>query len=193
MRPLTMAALVLLAADETEPPDPKAGKQSGPLKVRLVARKAEYALDRQGLSADDYRDAVKGGKVAPPAVDLVLELTNTSKEDVTVRVAGSSPVLTFHLKGPKGRVVTLDPGAGRKIPRERKKVQMVTIAPGKKHEVRITKLDSTDVSYPRAPAFWTEPGAYTLSVDLRTRVGTGKAGKITTLSSQEVKLTVKLK
>jgi len=205
MRPLTMAASVLfvtlaMAADDPEPPDPKKeGKQNGPLKVRLVAKKSEYVLDRQGMSAGDYRDAVKAGKVAPPSVDLVLELTNTSKQDVGVRVAGAAPALTFHLKGPKNSVVTLDRKVDRKLPKERKRVQMVTIAPGKMHEIRITTLDSTDVSYPRAPAFWTEPGAHTLSVSFKTGVaGTGAApkggiGRITTLSSREVKLAVKLK
>jgi hypothetical protein len=203
MRPLTIAAwalfvaLPLTAADDPEPPDPKAnakGKQNGPLLVRLVAKKAACELDRQGMTAEKYREAIKDGKVTPPAVDLVLELTNTSKENVRVRVAGATPVLTFHLKGPEDSSVT-----PRKWPRggAKQRVQVVTLAPGKKHEIKITTLDSTDVSYSRSPAFWTEPGAHTLSVDLKTRVESGgvkgKLGQMTTLSSQEVKLSVKLK
>src|SRR5262245_41298825 len=130
MRPLTTAAVALLvavpllAADDPEPPDPKSkGKQNGPLMVRLVAKKAAYVLDRQGMTAEKYREAVKLGKVEPPAVDLTLELTNTSKENVQVRVAGASPVLTFHLKGPKDSVVS-PPKARQRA--GKKKVEMVT-------------------------------------------------------------------
>src|SRR5262245_61841254 len=108
MRPLLTLALAcslvvvprLAADDDPEPPNPKAnakGKRNGPLLVRLVAKKSVYVLDRQGMTAADYRKAVKDGTVSPPAVDLVLEISNTSKEDVTVRVSGAVPSLTWKL------------------------------------------------------------------------------------------------
>lgn len=212
MQPSTIVLGVLLLAlpaaraNDPEPPDPRAkGKPNGPLMVRLVAKKTAYVLDRGGLSAAQYREAVKEGKVKPPAVELVLELKNTSKEEVKVRVAGAVPELKWKLTGPKGAVVarTGNIKANDKPPR----LNTVTLKPGEKYEIAIAALDSSAVSRPKGAVHWTEPGTYTLSAELVT-TGTGLAGKAgwvmkaggakvpvastarATLTSQEVKLTV---
>src|SRR5262249_17945101 len=143
------------------------GKQNGPLLVRLVAKKSVYVLDRGGQTGDEYRASIRGGKVTTPTVDLVLEVTNTSGNNVDLWVAGSSPLFVLHFNGPKGSVVSrlITPNATDKI----KKVKSVKLRPGKKHEIAITRLDSADVSRPRTATYWSEPGAHSLTVEFRTR------------------------
>src|ERR1700733_11106475 len=83
-----------------------------PIKVTLTAKKTTYTLDLGGMSAEEYKkalqDAEKTGKVpTPPAVEMTLELKNTSDKDVQVWISGDSVVLTLDLKGPGA--VTLKP------------------------------------------------------------------------------------
>jgi hypothetical protein len=217
---MTLALALLVAAalraDDAEPPDPKMkGKVNGPLTVRLVAKKTTYILDREGKTAEAYRRAAKNGDVAPPAVDLVLEITNTSKENVTVRVAGAVPALTFKLSGPKdGAVIRANrlgfPGkaAPARAPLGKgPRVNNLLLKPGAKHEIVIKALDSTAVSRPRGASYWTEPGNYTLSAELETVVSDANGKNLnilpkgvkratptrSVLLSQQVKLTVQAK
>lgn len=215
MRHLTLVAWALLvgaplAANDPEPPDPNKGKENGPLTVRLVAKKKTYVLDRGGLTAEKYRAAIRDGTIAPPAVDLALELVNTSKQSVTVRVTGSTSALTYDLKGPAGAAVTQTVKAVKAGKAAAPPIVNVEIKPGGKHTIPITALDNSAVGRPRMQTFWTEEGTYTLSVQFRTSttadvaakakgkakkglVAAGGVSRITTLESQAVKLTVKLK
>src|SRR5262245_60238086 len=96
---LPFAAMLLLTADPVatggDKKEPPQQQPAGPISVRLVAKKTTYTLDRQGMTAEKYREAVKQGKIRPPAVELSLEITNTRNEPIDITVAGASPRLTL--------------------------------------------------------------------------------------------------
>src|SRR5438067_12400735 len=105
---LAGAALVLALparADDKEKVEP----EEQPVKVKLVAKKTTYKLDRGGLTAEKYRESIqeaaKMGKPLPrpPAVEMALELKNTTRKDVQVWVGGDPVQVTLNLKG-KGAV-----------------------------------------------------------------------------------------
>src|SRR5438105_389804 len=83
-----------------------AGEPAAPVTATLVAKESTYRLDLGGMTADAYtksiEDAVKAGKTppAPPAVDLALELKNTSDKEVKVWISGDAVQLNLDLKGP---------------------------------------------------------------------------------------------
>src|SRR5688572_20030780 len=108
-----------VAADE--PKGGKADPPGTPLTI-TVTGKANYTFDSGSLTREAYRkaseDAAKAGKgggcgiggrglPAPPAVDLAVELKNTSDRPLTVWAKGDPVILTLNLSG-KG-AVNLDP------------------------------------------------------------------------------------
>ncbi|MFO0876705.1 MAG: hypothetical protein U0840_04975 [Gemmataceae bacterium] len=144
-------------------PEPPPDIPPGPISARLVAKKSTYLLDRQGMSADKYADAIRAGKLSPPEVDLSLELTNRTKEEVSLRITGASPRVTLTLKGKTG-VVSVP--ASRE--REKSLSRTITIKPGEKYTLGISRLASYSSLSRETQHFWTEPGEYTLEVSLRT-------------------------
>src|SRR5262249_28115310 len=108
-------------------------KHAGPITVRLTAKQAAYVLDRQGMTTGQYREAIKEGKIAPPAVDLVLEITNRTKADMDITVAGASPRLTLDLRGKDGV---------EKLTRERtpNKTLRIILKAGETHSIPIQRL-----------------------------------------------------
>ena len=163
--PLTAMLLLLtseLAAtgdDKKEPP----AKSADPISVRLTAKKATYVLDRQGMPAEKYREAIKEGKIAPPAIDLVLEITNTTKGDIDITVAGASPRLMLDLKGKEGieKWTTQRP---------RNPTVRVILKPGQTHSLPITRLAGYSGVTTDDQLFWTEPGDYTLAASFATNI-----------------------
>src|SRR5436305_6960652 len=95
---MTVTALTFTTAATAE--DKKA---EGPVTLTLIAKTDKYKFDGGGKTSDEYKKQLeevakkldKGERATPPkalAVDLVLKLTNTSKEDVTIYVGGDSNV-----------------------------------------------------------------------------------------------------
>src|SRR5262249_41110225 len=68
---LAWAAGALALADEPQPARSKTDPPGAPLEARLVVKKAEYVLDRGGLSADEFK---KAAAKEPPRVDVDLVL-----------------------------------------------------------------------------------------------------------------------
>jgi hypothetical protein len=177
---------------------PVVGKEIalGPLSAKLVAKKTDYVLDRQGMTVDAYREAVKAGKIVPPAVDLVLEITNTTKQDVDFAVAGTAARLTLDLRGKAGGIET------RSIAKTKDKAGRTILKPGQTYSIPISQLAGNSLATKSDQFFWTEPGEYTLSVTFETTIrdlpkdgnppGFGKATKAT-VQSEPVKLKVTLK
>jgi hypothetical protein len=199
---VTLLAWPVLAQKPGDPsPEPP---PDGPISARLIAKETTYILDRQGMTAEQYAKAITAGKVDPPEVDLVLELKNTTKEDVRLRVTGAAPKLVLILKG-KGKVID------RKAVRsEKQKLTYIELKPGEVHKIPLKKLAGYTSSTQEMQSFWTEPGEYTLSVEYTTYtqtavaapVGGGLPGggglatrttKLAPITSSSVKLTVKLK
>jgi hypothetical protein len=118
------------------------------------------------MTAAKYEQAIKDGKVAAPAIDLVLELKNNTKSEMRVRITGATPRLTLKLKG-KGKVVTVE----KTLPRPKVPVTYATLKPGEKYEMPITRLVGNPKSVTSEEEhFWTEPGEYTLEATYRTLV-----------------------
>jgi hypothetical protein len=142
-----------------------------PLTARLVGARESYTLDLGGKTAEEFRklllppaagqDPNKTIYPASPKVGLKLELTNTSKEEIKIRIAGPN-YLTLDLKGPG---TAYAPFVLRQrtllLPRPR----IITLAPGK----TITLADIPTLALPRldkgSQAYWTAPGKYTLVID----------------------------
>jgi hypothetical protein len=206
MRTLTLVTAVLLttAAPAQRPGDPSPEPPpEGPVTARLIAKQTTYILDRQGMTAAQYAAAAKAGKLKPPDVDLALELKNTTKETIELRVSGSVPKLKLTLKG-KGVVE-------EKARREgRAPVTYVTLRAGEKYELPLKSLVGYTVSASETQLFWTEPGEYTLQAEFttvtRTPVPVAAAGaalggggrarltnKLPPIVADPIRLTVKLK
>lgn len=170
-------------------------KPAGPVALTLVAKTDKYTFDGGGRTPaefkkhlDDVAAQQKGGKLAappkPPAVDLVLKLTNTSDKDVTVYVGGDSNVYTFELTGGDGAKAlnsALAFTADFKLPKA------VALAPGKSHEIAVKVLADGMRGVSRY-VYWTGPGEYKLTATYTLSDADGDKGA--TLKSEPVKITV---
>jgi hypothetical protein len=168
---MLMAFALPLAARGDEP------KQADlPLKAKLVAKKDTYKLDLDGKSGEEFRkilkDAEKAGKVpAPPMVDMVLEITNTSDQEVKFWVEGDPNELQLDVKGPN--VVSLTPQ--KAFTADFRAAKVITLAAGKTHSIPITSLQygfrgTSKYSY------WTEPGEYTVTASYKTAISPAPKG-----------------
>lgn len=169
-------------------------KADGPIKLTVVAKTDKYKLDAGGKTAAEYKKQLedlkaKGDKgelvraPKPPAVDLVLQLTNTSKEDVTIYVGGDSNVYTFELSG--GDSVALNSGlaftADFKLPKA------VKLEPGKSFDIPVKQLSDGSRGAARF-VYWTGPGDYKLTA--KYTLATADGGRGAELKSEPVKIAV---
>jgi hypothetical protein len=168
MRSITTVTLLLapltLRADEKKDEKPA----DLPVKAKLVAKTSTYKLDLGGKTADEFRTFLKEnlgtGKLPPaPAVELTLELTNTSDKDVQIWTRGDPVTVTLDLKGPGAETVTPRQAFTRifHVP-----VPM-TLAPGKTFSVPITSLSHGFRGIAQR-SYWTAPGEYKLSATFNT-------------------------
>lgn len=177
------------------PPDP-------PLQLRITGEKTTYRLALGGKKLADFRKQVtqaEKGTVQPPptpAVELKVELMNTSGKPVRVWTKGDPVELALELKQKEGE------GAKNIAPplaftREFRAPTEVELAPGRSVEIPLADLSSGFRMQARR-AYWTEPGEYELVATLRTAVnpsppGAKDAGNgfgVVKLTSPPVKLTV---
>jgi hypothetical protein len=200
MKQLILAGLALLglasgawADDKKEEP-----KAAGPVTATLVAKTATYKLDLGGKKADEYKEALKKGEEEgkvppPPAVEMTLELKNTSDKDVEVWVSGDPVVMTLELKGPGA--VSVKPRVF--FPSIFIAAKPVKIEAGKTHSIPVTSLQ---YGFRNASmmAYWTEPGDYTLTASLKTGVSpapkdskeTKDGFGVVTLTTEPIKIKV---
>ena len=178
---VTAAGLAALFVTGAGADEPKAGKidPPGASLALTITGKAKYMLDPGKLNPEAYAKAVadaarpgkKGGGFGtvvlppPPAVDLAVELKNTSDRPVTVWVKGDPVVLTLTLSG-KG-AFNLDPPIA--MTQEFRIPQELKLDAGKSHAFPVKQLKSgtrglTHYSY------WVGPGDYALTATLRTGV-----------------------
>ena len=175
---------------------PIAAEEKSPIELKLVLKKETYPWP-YGQGPKEFEASIQelvkrqkqGGGTpfpAPPAVDLVLQLTNTGKEKATVYVEGDSNVLTLTLKGPG--VVTVDPGQA--FTAELRPPKPTEVGPGKSVEIPVRALAdgfrrSSRYIYPTAP------GEYTLSATYQLVTPEGTKGPL--LKSGEVKFKIEEK
>ncbi|QJX00806.1 hypothetical protein [Frigoriglobus tundricola] len=166
-----------------------------PVTLKLVAKTDTYAFDGSGKTTAEYKAALeetartleKGERANPPkplTVDLVLQFTNTSKEEVTIHVRGDANVYTFELKGGAGVVTMKNPVA---FTEEFRLPRPVTLAPGKSYEIPVKTFADGRRGLSRL-LFWTGPGEYTLSA--KYTLADKDGGKAAELTSEPVKITV---
>jgi hypothetical protein len=147
-----------------------AGKRTLPLQMRLIAKQDTYVLDLGGKSPDEFRKILgainplrPSNNVPPgPKVDLVLEITNPSDQDVTIWIGGEETALTFNLEGPGAvsQLITLMTTADLKFSHP------VVIRAGRTYTQPITSLDFPSPR-PNSRWYWLRRGDYRLSATWR--------------------------
>jgi len=141
-------------------------------------------------SGKEFRDKIEamrkgaGRPPAPPQVDLVLRLTNTTEKDVTILVGGDDSNVSLKVEGPGA--ISIMPNMPMTM--EFRIGKPVVIPAGKTADIKITSLMNgmrgmTEYNY------WTEPGEYKVTATLTypNPVGEGQ----TKVSSGAAKVTVK--
>lgn len=192
------------AQDKKADAKPKAEPEGTPLELSVTGKTAKYTLDTGGMSAADYKkvveDAAKAkgkAKLPPaPAVDLAVEVKNTSDKAVKVWDKGDPVVLTLELKG-KGAV-----NADRFGPMtlEFRIPSAVEIGAGKTHSIPVKSLMSGMRGMTKV-AYWTEAGEYEVVATLRTGMSPAPKGAkegmdgfgVVTLTSAPLKVMVEEK
>jgi hypothetical protein len=147
-------------------------KSAGALTLTLVAKTDTYKYEPQTPPK-------------PLIVDLVvLRITNTSKERLTVYVGGDVNEYTFELTGGAGTVSLNNPGP---FSTDLKLPKAVALASGERFEIPVTRLSDGLRGVGRA-LLWTGPGEYALNA--KYTLADKDGGKDAELTSAPVKLTV---
>lgn len=173
----------------------KKDKPASPIVLKVVSKKDKYVFDGGGKTPAEFKahleDIAKrlseGQDVRPPkplAVDLVLQLENTTREKQTVFVGGDSNVYTFDLTGGTGAVTMNNPiafTADFRLPKA------VVIEPGKTHDIPVKVFADGNRGLSRL-VFWTGPGEYTLVA--KYTLSDADGGRGTELKSEPIKIKV---
>lgn len=172
---------------------PTAHAAEPPMELKLLAAKAAYpwpypdtAKEFDTRVQDLIGKQKKGEAVefpAPPAVDLVLQITNPGKEARTIHVGGDPNQWTLTLKGPG--VVVVEPRLA--FTTDLRMPTTVVLEPGKSHDIPVKKLADGFRGAGRY-LYPTAPGEYTLTATYLLATADGAKG--TTLTSDAVKITV---
>ena len=185
---LVLSGALLYAADPATAPAAGPTDANG-LSATLVVNKDTYALDPT-QSGKDFRDRIDAMRKtgsrppAPPQVDLVLRLHNTTDKDLTISVGGDDSNISLKLDGP-GAISILP---NMPMTMEFRIGKPLAIPAGKTADIKLTSLmngmrGTTEYNY------WTEPGAYTLTATLTYPNARGDAQ--TKVASAPAKVTVK--
>lgn len=200
----TVVGLVGVAGADDKKDGPTAEPKGTPLELSITGKKTTYELNRGGLTAAAYVEMLAaankaGGKMPePPAVELTVEVKNTSNKPVTVWVKGDSTDLSLELKEVKGKGgAAINAAPPLAFTREFRIPEGVEIAPGKTHSFAVKNLMSGFRGRSKY-AYWTAAGEYELVATLKTGVSPAPAdakdagegfGQVT-LTSAPFKLTV---
>jgi hypothetical protein len=155
----------------------KSDPPGAPVEAKLVAKKSAYPLDLGGKSAAEFRQALKeaektGRYPAAPAVDLVLELKNTSDKEVQIWTSGDPVRLMLDLKG---KAAVNEALKGIAFTLEFRMPKATVVAPGKSVEIPIKQL-SYGMRGASHRSYWLEPGEYTLTASYQTGVSPAPKG-----------------
>jgi hypothetical protein len=178
---VTLTAHAFAPAPESKPEvKPKTEPPGVPLEAKLILKKDTYTLDFGGQTAEAYRDAAK--KSLPRvAVDLALELKNTSDKEIKIWIVGDL-CDEKHQKGGDYVTLKLDlqgPGAVNAAVREADKAPatppptVLAIAPGKTWSLPLTSLCHGThgvAHFSGHRSCWTQAGDYTLTATFQTAV-----------------------
>jgi hypothetical protein len=198
---LSLHVLVATVGHADDEPKGSTDPKGVPLELKVVVKKASYALNLGGKTPEEFTELVKKGTRLPvPEVDLVLELRNTGEKELKVWVGGGKNMFVLDLKGPGAQKLN------REMPVFRNDIApvAVSLAPGKSHQVSVKSL-STGGYYSGkdkiSSSYWTKPGEYTLTISFQTFISPWPEGAqpaaqrfgnfgCVTVTSAPVKLTV---
>jgi hypothetical protein len=159
-RAVALAAMLLLtvALVGWVAPGLRPVESDGGLIAALQQKDARGGPEAMLAPAAAVRGAPQAKKgLLPPAVDLTLELRNTTGRPIRVWVDGPQTELHLDVSGPG--VVSRQADAGPEpSPRA------VTLRPGESHVIRIDRLTDGRRSW-----YWTRPGDYTVTARFSTR------------------------
>jgi hypothetical protein len=146
-----------------------------PLALRLIAHQSAYKLDLGGRSAAEFRQLLEQLQARsarfesnveypdPPAVNLEVEIANTGAEQCQILLGGTYYGMTLELKGPGA--VSFSPREA--IPAMACPPATIPLAVGAKYVVAVRGLPvpllPEELAFGRCFAYWTAPGAYTLT------------------------------
>jgi hypothetical protein len=166
---LLAASTALFAADTTTAPAaPAPGpKNEAGLTATLIATKDTYTLNpaQAGKDFRDNLDALNKGQGVPkpPAVDLILRVTNTTDADLTISMGGDDSNISLNLTGPNPGPISIAPLLPMTM--EFRIGKPMPIAAGKSADIKITSL-AAGMRGMSQYTYWTEPGEYTLTATL---------------------------
>jgi hypothetical protein len=166
---MLLSSLTLRAQDRDDKGD-QVQKVPG-LELKISAKQTKYPLLLGGLTGEQFRQLLKRGEMGeakmpnPPAVELTIELTNTSNKAIEVYTSGDPVFFTLDLKGPGAVKATL----ARAFTLEFRMPKATTIPPGKSYTTKLTSLTFGHRGAAEG-VFWTEPGEYTLSATFTTGI-----------------------
>lgn len=147
-----------------------------PVEVKLVAKKDAYRLMLGDKTPEEFRKLIKDnektGKLPEsPNIDLALEVKNISDKDIQLWVKGDPVVLNLEVKGEGAVSVT----AQQAFTQEFRIPAATIIKPGATYSYPIKSL-KYGFRGAEKQAFWTEPGAYTISATFKTGVSPAPPG-----------------
>lgn len=186
-----LALIGLLATMVHAQARPKIDADKSALQAKLIAKTDTYTI-AAGQQGKEFAEKLKTPNARdlpePPAVDLVLELTNPTDKPITIMVDSDAGALDLKLEGPGAVMVE-----ARKIfTREYRIGKEVQIAAGKTYEIPITALKYGFRGVAQH-AYWTEPGEYKLLAVLRWPDPAAKDGgrKLLEVAAEPVTLDIK--
>jgi WD40 repeat protein len=136
-----------------------------PLEAKVVSRKETYTLALGGKTAEEFAKEFRINQKlpAPPEVDLLLTLRNTSDKTLTLDPEIS---LEFYLVGPGAVNHPELPYQVQFSPRTGDEPKKITLTPGATHSIPIKSLDQGN----DAQSYWLLPGEYTLHLRFNVHV-----------------------
>jgi hypothetical protein len=173
---LVVAGLAAVIAAARADDRPKADPPTTPLELS-ISGKSTYTLDTRGLSGTEFRkritDAVEdiGHPLAPPTVDLVVRVRNTSDRTVRVWAKGDPVVLELRLSG--SGAMNVEPKVF--VTAEYRMPEAIDLAAGESHLFPVRNLGSGFRGVAMC-SYWTEPGEYRLVAILQTGVSPAPRG-----------------
>ncbi|MFO0966894.1 MAG: hypothetical protein U0793_15075 [Gemmataceae bacterium] len=165
----SFALLAIAGLGLAKDPLDKESKDVG-LTLTLRAKKIAYKLDLKGKTLKEWEEMLTSKKRGlappkPPAVDMELEVKNTSKGDIDFWSSGDPVQVQLDLKGPAARTITppLAFTADFRLPKA------MTLKPGDTFRLPLTSL-SSGFRGTGTWTYWLQPGEYTLTARYKTGV-----------------------
>ncbi|MGE3803128.1 MAG: RNA polymerase sigma factor [Gemmataceae bacterium] len=171
-------------------------KSYGPFEIRLIANQSRYEVNLGGQSPKDFRtflETTDGPKPPPAAIDMVLEIKNTSDKPARFWSGGDPVRIDWKLTGPDAVSIASD----RDFTADFRLQRATELKPGETYRFELKSL-AAGFRGQGQYSYWLSPGTYQLAATLHTALapkleGSQDAGDgfgRATLTTEPVALTV---